>query len=95
MRKILHALYTGDVTPWERRNQSSMKEQLTVAKMEKMEEDLSESLSPENYKRFTDFQKLQSDVFKEDEKKIFSYGFTLGSLIMMDIVEESRLMFGE
>lgn len=95
MRGILHGLYSGKVVPWERRAPDNEKQRDVLHKIESEEYYFMEKMSPDDRKRFQALSNLQAEMAFVEEDDIFSYGFTLGLLMMMDITEEAKRITGE
>jgi len=95
MQKILHNLFYGNIIPWERRNPYSEERLKIVKKIEEEEQYFTEKMSLDDCKRFQAFTNLQSELLSAGEENIFSYGFTLGLLLMLDVADVAELIAGE
>lgn len=95
MRNILHGLYNGNIIPWERHRPNNEKQLELIQKVEIEERYFMEKMSLDDCKRFQELSNLHSEILAEEENNIFSYAFTLGLLLMMDIAEETKLIVGE
>lgn len=92
MRKFLHDLYNGKITPWERKKQFSEEQRKLLQKLDKEHLYFKEKLSAEDCERFENFIDLHSKLLSDEEENAFSYGFTLGMLLFADLTEESKLI---
>lgn len=95
MKKILHGLYNGDIIPWERRNPNSEKQRALLQKIESEEQYFMEKMSLDDCSRFQALSNMHTVLSAADENNIFSYGFTLGLNIMLEVTEEARQIVGE
>lgn len=95
MRNILHSLYNGKIIPWERRNPDSEKQRSIYEKIEREEAYFLGKMPPEDCQRFQALSSLYMNSSAIEEENAFSYGFTLGLLMMMDIAEETKRIAGE
>ncbi len=91
MKNILHNLYHGNIIPWERRETNSEKRLALLRKLEREEGYFMEKLSPEDCQRFQALSSLHTELFTTEEEKLFSYGFSLGMLLAMDVMKESEV----
>jgi len=92
VESILRRLYNGSVIPWERRNPKNEEQLEIVRQIEREERYFMEKLSPDDCKRFQELSNLYLSISKEDEENTFIYGFTLGALLMQEIMEESKVL---
>ena len=89
---MLREIYFGKVVPWERRNRKSAEHLELLREIECEELYLLSRLSPEDCERFNKFLALQSDFAASEESEIFSYGFSMGAMLMLDMTEEVEAM---
>ena len=89
---MLREMYFGKVIPWERKNRNSEKQRELLRKMEAEERYFVEKMSLDDCKRFQEMLHLNTEIAMSEEGEIFSYGFTMGSLLMMDILDEAQHM---
>jgi len=95
MKNILHGLFNGNIIPWERRDPHSEKNLEIVRKIEEEERYFMGKMSLDDCQRFQALSNLQSELSSSEEDNIFSYGFTLGLLLMLDVMDEAKLITGE
>ena len=91
MKNILHELYHGRVSSWERRINRSAEEKAIFNKVIEERHHFIETLSDEDSKRFENFELMSSQIHGFDEVRTFAYAFRLGALIMLAILE--RIFF--
>jgi len=91
-RKILHGLFNGDIIPWERKEPRSEELLETVRKIEDEERYFMEKMSLDDCQRFQAYANLHSQLSSAGEENLFSYGFTLGLLLALDVMEEAKLL---
>ena len=89
---MLREMYFGKAIPWERRNRKSQEQLEIVSKIEAEERYFTDKMSLDDCQRFQKLVSLYTDLDTFEEGEIFSYGFTMGALLMRDILEEADLM---
>lgn len=89
---MLKDLYYGKIIPWERHKNSSLEQRKVELKMEKEEQYFIEKIPLEDHERFQAFLQLYLEILNIEESDIFSHGFSMGILLMMDVYKEAELM---
>ena len=89
---MLREMYFGEVIPWERKNRNSEKQRELLRKMEAEERYFVEKMSLDDCQRFQEMLHLNTELAMSEDGEIFSYGFTMGALLIMDILEEAEAM---
>lgn len=89
---MLREMYFGKVIPWERKNRNSEKQRELLRKMEAEERYFVEKMSLDDCQRFQEMLHLNTEIAMSEEGEIFSYGFTMGAMLMMDVMEEAEFM---
>lgn len=89
---MLRELYSGKIIPWERRNRKSGEQLEIVRKIEDEERYFASKMQADDSERFKKLSNLYSELMTSEEGEIFSYGFTMGLLLMMDVMEEAEAM---
>lgn len=82
---MLHDLYLGRISPWERERIHTREYSELTQKIDDIEEHFKNLLSSEEYARFTEMQNLHSEVELIEDVELFEYSFGLGALMMIDI----------
>ena len=95
MESILRGLYNGKVIPWERKQPRNEALLEIVRKIEDEERYFAQKMSLDDCERFQALSKLYSKLSFVEEENIFSYGFTLGLLLMMDVIKEEETIRNE
>ena len=90
---ILRGLYNGKIIPWERREPHSAERLELVRKIEIEERYFMEKMSLDDCQRFQALTRMQSSLSILGEEDVFSYGFTLGLLLAMEVTEEADLLY--
>jgi hypothetical protein len=90
MKSILHGLYNGDIIPWERRNPHSEKHSEILRKIEDEERYFMAKMSLDDCERFQALSSLHMELSTAEEDNLFSYAFTLGMLLAMDVMKEAE-----
>jgi len=95
MKNILHGLYNGKIIPWERKEPRNEALLEIVRKIEDEERYFVQKMSMDDCQRFQTLTKLYSELSSIGEESVFSYGFTLGLLLMMDVMKEAETICNE
>ena len=93
MKSILHGLYSGDTIPWERRSPHSEKHRALLHKIEAEERYFTAKMSPEDCARFEELSHLHMDLAYIGEEQLFSYAFTLGMLLALEVSDSADGLF--
>ncbi len=94
MKSILRGLYSGDIIPWERRNPDSEKQREILRKLEDEERYFMAKMSLDDCQRFQALSSLHMELSTAEEENLFSYAFTLGMLLAMDVMKEAEVVLG-
>ena len=89
---MLRELYFGKVIPWERHNRKSEEHLEIIKKIEDEERYFISKMSLDDCARFQALANLYTELGLSEEGDIFSYGFTMGALLMKDILDEAEAM---
>lgn len=95
MNNILNSLYNGKITPWERKTQFTEEQRKLLQKLDQEHRYFTEKLSAEDCDRFENFIDLHGKLLSDEEENAFSYGFSLGLLLTLDITEQAKLIINE
>ena len=91
MLNILRGLYNGKIIPWERREPLSGEFLEIIHKIEAEERYFMEKMSLDDCRRFQALSHLRAELGLAEEGELFSYGFSLGLLLMIDVAKEAEL----
>lgn len=89
---ILEGLYNGKIIPWERRNPPNKKKRQLLQKLEAEEQYFISKLSQDDCARFQELSNLHLQLSGVDEENLWAYSFSLGMLLMMDVMKESEAL---
>ena len=89
---MLKQLYFGKVIPWERRGRKNEEQLELVRKIDEEERYFVSKMSLDDCARFRVLSNLYTELGLSEEGEIFSYGFTMGALLMKDILDEVEAM---
>jgi len=89
---MLRELYFGKVIPWERKNRKCEEQSKLIKNIEDEERYFIGKMSLDDSQRLQALSNLYSELAMSEEGEIFSYGFTMGALLMMDMFEEAEHM---
>lgn len=85
-KSIFESLYFGKVTPHVRRVTHSSKRNEIERKIKSEKEYFNGKMSFDDCQRFQELENQYSKASIDEEAGIFSHGFTLGALIMLEIM---------
>ena len=83
---MLKKMYEGKIVPWERHNHCSAKQLEIVRKIASEEEYFENTLTPDDFGRLQALLNMLSEVSELGECDIYSYGFSVGLLLMQDVM---------
>lgn len=78
------------IIPWERREPRNEKMLEIVRKIEDEEKYFMGKMSLDDCERFQALSRLYSDLSSIGDENTFSYGFSLGTLLMLDVIDEAN-----
>lgn len=87
---IMEALFDGRIIPWERRNTHTAERKALEEKIEGEEQYFSQKMSLDDRERFENLEYLCSEAAFDEEVDIYSHGFTLGALLMMEVMAKKE-----
>ena len=93
MRSILQGLYTGAIIPWERRNPHSEEQRGLLRRIEDEEHYFMEKMSLDDCQRFQELSHLHMALSTASEDNLFSYAFTLGMLLTLEVTNGAQGVF--
>ena len=83
---IMQALFYGEVRPLERRCVMSEERKELEKSIEHEKRHFTDKMSLDDCKRFEELLGLYSGAAIDEEVGIYSHGFTLGALLMMEVI---------
>ena len=89
---MLREMYNGKIIPYERRNRLAAEQLEIVHKIDAEEKYFVEKLSSDDCERFKALSNLYSMLSTSDESEIFAYGFSVGMLLMVDVMNEAKIV---
>ena len=92
---IMEALFVGRVIPWERYNLMSAERKALEEKIQKEKRYFIEKMSLDDCKRFEELEGLYNEAGLDEEVDIYSNGFTLGALLMMEVMAKKQEIIDE
>jgi len=92
MGNILRNLYYGKLIPGERRRRDNEKQREIVQKIDEEEKYFTGKMSPDDCTRFGDLSDLYSELAESEEYESFAYGFSLGALLIMNMLDEADIL---
>jgi len=91
----MEALFSGNIVPWERRNTDSPERKALEEKIENERRYFIGKMSLDDCQRFQVFENLLDDAAFDEEEQIYSHGFTLGALLMLEITAKKEAIISE
>ncbi|WP_312431030.1 DUF6809 family protein [Lacrimispora sp.] len=95
MKSILCGLYNGDIIPWERRNPQSEQQLELLRKIEDEERYFMAKMSLDDCQRFQELSHMHMELSTAGEDNLFSYAFSLGMLLTMEVMKETDGIFND
>lgn len=89
---MLKALYSGKIIPWERHKRDSDEKREVLRKIQAEENFITEKLSTEDRERFNNLIYLYKQLAEFTEIEVFSFAFSFGALLMVDVFGEAQAM---
>ncbi len=87
---IMEALFEGEIIPWERRTVHTKEHKALMEKYQREKQQFIETISSEDGKTFKHLEEMYMQVAFDEEVQIYSHGFTLGALLMMEVLEKKE-----
>lgn len=85
-KSILEALFYGKIAPFERGVKHSPERAEVEHKIQEEKEFFKSELSHDLHQRFTALEDLYNRASDDEEIDIFTHGFTIGALIMLEVM---------
>jgi hypothetical protein len=86
-KSILESLYHGKISPYSRPAVSTPERKELAKRIQAEKEYFTGKMSPDDIRRFDNLEDLLSADFHNENADIFSNGFSLGALLMLEIME--------
>ena len=85
-KSILEALFYGRINPWECRAVHSPEREEIEKRIKAEKSYFKESLSNDDFQRLESLESLYTQASEDEEIAAFSYGFTMGTLILLEVL---------
>ncbi len=92
-KSVLRGLYNGHVIPWERRCPPDNRQREILHRLEDEERYFTAKMSLDDGERFEAFSRLHTELSIIGEEHLFSYAFTLGLLLAMDVTRQAETIY--
>ena len=92
---MLEALFNGQVIPWERKSNPTPHRKQLEEKIENERLYFTQKMLLEDCERFEELHNLFMQLTCEEELEVYSHGFTLGSLMMIEIMDKKQEIIHE
>ena len=92
---IMEALFDGKIIPWERRNTNSAERKALEERIENEKQYFIGKMSLDDGKRFEAFVDLYTEAAYDEEVEIYSHGFTLGALLMLEVTAKKETIINK
>lgn len=92
---IMEALFDGRVIPWERRSILTKEYKENLDKFEREKRYFTDKMSLDDCKRFEEMEALFMQIAHGEDVQIYNHGFTLGMMIMMEVLEYKNAIVNE
>lgn len=90
INNFIYEIFDGQIKPWERCLTLSAKRKELEEKLAQEDSYFMERMSLEDRQRFQEMKELQNQATFKDEVEIFAQGFTLGVLLMMEVMAKKE-----
>lgn len=95
MKSMMEALFDGSVIPWERRANMTKERKAIEGKIENEKRYFVDKMSIDDCKRFAELEDLYIRAAHCEEVDTYSHGFTLGALLMMELMEKKEAIINK
>lgn len=92
---IMEALFNGRVIPWERRGNMTDERRKIEEKIQREKRYFIEKMSLDDCQRFERLEELFNSSSHCEDVDTYSHGFTLGALLMMEVMEKKGAILNE
>ena len=92
---MLTALFNGKIAPWERKFNHSPNRSKLEKKIESETQYFNEKLSSDDCQRLEKLFNLLGQANCDEEVDVYLHGFTLGSLMMMEVMDKKGDIINE
>jgi len=86
MNSFVKDLYYGEISPWERGRPQDPKYADFTRRIIDIQKHFKDTLPPEQWKRFEELENLNTQSLSIDNLGAFSYGLSMGILLMIDVI---------
>ena len=92
---MIYEIFDGQIKPWERRLPHSAKRKELERRLAQENSYFMERMSLEDSQRFQEMKELDNQTAFEDEVEMFTQGFTLGVLLMIEVMTKKKEITNE
>ena len=92
---VVEALFDGRIIPWERRSAPNPERRARAEKIEREKGYFMEKMSLDDCKRFQELEAMYIDGTYEEEIQIYTHGFTLGAMLMLEVMGKKETIIDE
>ena len=87
---IMEALFDGRIIPWERRANMTAEYKAILQKIESERHYFIDKMSLDDSQRFQKLEDLFGSAGHCEEVEIYSHGFTLGAMLMLEVLQKKE-----
>jgi len=95
MDSFMKSLYYGEISPWERGRPQDPEHKHTSRSIIDIQNHFKSILPPEQWERFKELEDLYAKSLSIENAEVFSYGLSMGILLMIDVIEFKDTHFTE
>lgn len=92
---IMEALFDGRIIPWERSSVHTPERMALEERIQKEKKYFVEKMSLDDCQRFQALEGLYSEAAFDEETGVYSHGFALGALLMLEVMEKKATIINE
>ena len=94
-KSIIEALYNGKIAPWERRFMHTPERDKLEERIEAEKNYFQGKMSEDDWAHFAKLEELLGNTSAYEDIDSYLHGFTLGALIMLEIMEKKDIIINE
>ena len=92
---IMEALFDGRIIPWERKNTNTPERMELERRIDRERQLLTEQLTSTYQEHLMNFEDLIGHAALDENIEIYSHGFTLGALLMLETMEKKEQIINQ
>lgn len=95
MKSIIEAFYDGKIRVWERKVVMTDERREIEKNIQREKQYFSEKMSPDDYQRLERLENLFISADHSEDVDLYTYSFSLGALLMLEILDRRDGLINE